>query len=173
MQQSIIVLIVFKANCGESINVLMDNGIITSPNFPNDYENLQTIKFVISVAEGSTISLIFEEFDVSILTPREFMFVYYYNEFIFRSNLMLIACMTQSQFMMGEKIAWRRNVVAHLKFKCTKVHFQKLQQTDPWILWIIRYLSVNLDCLCHKITGGGFSLPRLISQLRTSKAMLI
>ena len=98
----IIVLIVFKANCGESINVLMDNGIITSPNFPNDYENLQTIKFVISVAEGSTISLIFEEFDVSILTPREFMFVYYYNEFIFRSNLMLIACMTQSQFMMGE-----------------------------------------------------------------------
>ena len=96
------ILIVFKANCGESINVLMDNGIITSPNFPNDYENLQTIKFVISVAEGSTISLIFEEFDVSILTPREFMFVYYYNEFIFRSNLMLIACMTQSQFMMGE-----------------------------------------------------------------------
>ena len=120
----IIVLIVFKANCGESINVLMDNGIITSPNFPNDYENLQTIKFVISVAEGSTISLIFEEFDVSILTPREFMFVYYYNEFIFRSNLMLIACMTQSQFMMGEmkmllklerfvetKILWRSNQV--------------------------------------------------------------
>ena len=43
----------------------MDDGVITSPNFPNDYEDLQTIKFVISVAEGSTISLIFEEFDVS------------------------------------------------------------------------------------------------------------
>ena len=102
----------------------MDDGVITSPNFPNDYEDLQTIKYIISVAEGSTISLIFEEFDVSILTLREFMFVYYYNEFIFRSNLMLIACMTQSQFMMGEmkmllklerfvetKILWRSNQV--------------------------------------------------------------
>ena len=65
----VLITTVFKANCGESNIVQMDNGVITSPNFPNDYEILQTMKMIISVAEGSTISLVFEEFDVSTKYP--------------------------------------------------------------------------------------------------------